>query len=57
MWESIEYAKDFVENHWDDEVTFVGHSKGGAEAAANALRLNKNCIILIQLLLMHLHMV
>ena len=39
--ESIEYAKDFVENHWDDEVTFVGHSKGGAEAAANALRLNK----------------
>jgi hypothetical protein len=45
MWESIEYAKDFVENHWDDEVTFVGHSKGGAEAAANALRLNKNCII------------
>ena len=28
MWESIEYAKDFVENHWDDEVTFVGHSNG-----------------------------
>ena len=45
MKESIENAKKFVESHWDDEVTFVGHSKGGAEAAANALRLNKNCII------------
>ena len=45
MEESIAEAKKFVENHWDDEVTFIGHSKGGAEAAANALRLNKNCII------------
>lgn len=26
------------------EITFVGHSKGGAEAAANAVATNKNCI-------------
>jgi len=43
---SIAYAKSFVEYVGSDiEVTFVGHSKGGAEAAANAVATNKNCII------------
>ena len=45
MKESMEFATDFVEKHWDDEITFIGHSKGGAEATANALKLNKNCIV------------
>ncbi|MDA8235710.1 MAG: hypothetical protein M0Z31_13100 [Clostridia bacterium] len=44
MQESIEKAKYFVK-HWKHEVTFIGHSKGGAEAAANAVATNKNAII------------
>jgi len=43
---SIAYAKSFVEHVGDSiEVTFVGHSKGGAEATANAIATNKDAII------------
>ncbi len=42
---SIREAKKFVNKHTKNEITFVGHSKGGAEAAANAVKTNKNCII------------
>lgn len=28
---SLKDAKEFVENHHDANITFVGHSKGGAE--------------------------
>lgn len=45
MKDSIAQAKAFVKNHKSNEITFVGHSKGGAEAAANAVATNKNCII------------
>ena len=37
-------AKKFVDEYPDNEITFVGHSKGGAEAAVNAFITNKNCI-------------
>ncbi len=42
---SMDYAKEFVQNHPDADITFVGHSKGGAEAAANAFVTNKNAIL------------
>lgn len=42
---SIEFSKEFVMNHSNNEITMGGHSKGGAEAAANAIALNKNSII------------
>ena len=42
---SIENAQMFVDANPDAEVTFVGHSKGGAEAAANAVATNKNAIL------------
>ena len=42
---SIKRAKKFVKKHKKRVVTFVGHSKGGAEAAANAVATNKNCIL------------
>lgn len=29
----------------DADITFIGHSKGGAEAAANAIATNKNAIL------------
>lgn len=45
MLDSIAEAKDFVTNHSYNEITMVGHSKGGAEAAANAVATNKNSII------------
>jgi RHS repeat-associated protein len=41
----IEYARKFVNNHDEYEVTFVGHSKGGAEAAAGAVATNSNCFV------------
>ena len=41
----IKYATYFVEKYSDSEITFVGHSKGGAEAAGNALATNKNAIL------------
>ncbi|HBX87542.1 MAG TPA: hypothetical protein DEG09_02870, partial [Marinilabiliaceae bacterium] len=35
----------FVRKHSGIEITFIGHSKGGAEAAANAVATNKNAIL------------
>ena len=43
-WASLEKAKEFVKDH-SEEVTFIGHSKGGAEAVINAVATNKNCIV------------
>ena len=45
MKDSISKATAFVENHLENEVTMVGHSKGGAEAVANAVATNTNCIV------------
>ncbi len=44
MWDAINYSKGFVSEH-PKEITFVGHSKGGAEAASAAIATNKNAII------------
>ncbi|MBU5676150.1 hypothetical protein KQI88_06950 [Alkaliphilus sp. MSJ-5] len=47
--DSVRYSEQFVEDITAiDEnaiITFVGHSKGGAEAAANAVANNKNAIL------------
>ena len=45
MKDSIEFAQKFVAEHPDAEIIFIGHSKGGAEAAANAVATNCNAII------------
>jgi hypothetical protein len=45
MWQSIFTAREFVENNSCSEVTMIGHSKGGAEAAANAIATNTNSIL------------
>jgi RHS repeat-associated protein len=46
MWKSIENAQKLDEILGKDvELTFVGHSKGGAEAAGNALATNRNAKI------------
>lgn len=45
MKDSIKLTKKFVEDHSTSGITFVGHSKGGAEAAANAVATNKNAIL------------
>ncbi len=46
MSESIENAVFFSNGDWGDyEITFIGHSKGGAEAAANAVATNRNAIL------------
>ena len=42
---SIAIVQKFCEEHPDSKVTFVGHSKGGAEATANALATNRNAIV------------
>ncbi|AKA71553.1 DUF2974 domain-containing protein [Clostridium scatologenes] len=42
---SMKYAKIFVKYHPGANITFVGHSKGGAEAVANAIETNQNCIV------------
>jgi hypothetical protein len=44
MDDSIEKSEYFVASHSDSEITMVGHSKGGAEAIANAVANNKNAI-------------
>ncbi|CAM2776603.1 hypothetical protein PASE110613_00130 [Paenibacillus sediminis] len=44
MFDSISKSEYFVVNHKDSEITMVGHSKGGAEAIANAVKNNKNAI-------------
>ena len=45
MKRSIALSKEFCENHSNAKITFVGHSKGGAEAVANAVATNKNAIV------------
>ena len=38
-------AGDFVSSHPDNEITFVGYSKGAPEAEASAIMYNKNAIL------------
>ena len=46
MSESIAKAEYFANGDWGNyEITFIGHSKGGAEAAANAVATNRNAIL------------
>lgn len=42
---SIKLAKEFVDKNSDSHITFIGHSKGGAEAAANAVATNRDAIL------------
>ncbi|WRS28607.1 RHS repeat-associated core domain-containing protein [Oscillospiraceae bacterium MB08-C2-2] len=42
--DSITESTNFVSSHKDNEITMVGHSKGGAEAILNAMANDKNCI-------------
>lgn len=42
---SITQADNFVKANPDANITFIGHSKGGAEAAANAVATNRNAIL------------
>ena len=44
MWDAINYSVDFTSSH-SQEITFVGHSKGGAEALAAAVATGKNAIV------------
>ncbi len=44
MWDAINYSRGFVSGK-SQEITFVGHSKGGAEAASAAVATNKNAMI------------
>lgn len=43
--DGLAYAAWFVNEKAGYEITFVGHSKGGGEAAASAMFLNKNAIV------------
>lgn len=45
MKDSIEFAKKFVEDHPNSNIVFAGHSKGGAEAAANAVATGKKAFL------------
>ena len=45
MWHSLAFAESFCRKHKKQKITFVGHSKGGAEAMANAVVTNRNCIV------------
>ena len=45
MWIAITEAQKFVESHKNAHITFVGHSKGGAEAEAMALATNRDAIL------------
>ncbi|HLO85028.1 MAG TPA: hypothetical protein VK203_08470 [Nostocaceae cyanobacterium] len=42
---SIKTAQKISQQVGDAELTFVGHSKGGAEAAGNALATNRNALL------------
>ena len=42
---SLKVAREVVRKFKNSEITFVGHSKGGAEAAANAVATNRNAIL------------
>ena len=41
----IIFAKKFVEQNDNSNITFIGHSKGGSEAAAAAVATNQNAIL------------
>ena len=43
--ESIQYATRFVEDHPNADISYVGHSKGGAEAAYNAIATNRDATL------------
>jgi len=45
MKKSIEQAKEIVKYYPEAHITFVGYSKGGAEAAANAVATGKDAIL------------
>ena len=45
MWDAIMYSTKFVKDIGNAKVTFVGHSKGGAEAAAAAVATNRDAIL------------
>lgn len=45
MKDSIKFAKKFADIHKNSNITFIGHSKGGAEAIANAVATNGNAIV------------
>lgn len=44
MWAAINKSKEFVDSHSNYEITMVGHSKGGGEAIAAAVKNNKKAI-------------
>ena len=48
MTDSIDFAEQFVKDHSNDNVVFVGHSKGGAEAIGNATATNKDAVVFNQ---------
>jgi RHS repeat-associated protein len=43
--DSVNFAREFVANANGNEVTMIGHSKGGAEARMNAFATNTNAIL------------
>jgi hypothetical protein len=43
--DSVTFAREFVANANGNEVTMIGHSKGGAEARMNAFATNTNAIL------------
>ena len=43
MWDAINYSVEFTNSH-SQEIAFIGHSKGGAEALAAAVATGKNAI-------------
>ena len=45
MWDAINCARGFSEYAGGTKITFVGHSKGGAEAAAAAVATNRDAIL------------
>ncbi len=45
MWDAINFGVNFVDSYSNYEITFVGHSKGGAEAASTAVATNRNAMI------------
>ena len=45
MKNSLFFAEKFYKKHKKKKIIFVGHSKGGAEAMANAVSVNCDCIV------------
>jgi hypothetical protein len=44
VWDAMDAGLDFVRGHANYEITFVGHSKGGGEAIAAAIYLDRSAI-------------